>query len=872
MVRQGSGSVSDISRTGTPMSVMDGVTDRVKVAVRVRPLMPHEVERSDKEAVMVAADGSFLQCVTVGAGDREMRKNYKFDLCLSPEAQQLDVFEATGVRQLVDSALAGYAATVFAYGQTGSGKTYTMAGMEERLASDEWLERERHGGESRDGIIPRAARYLFEDLLNAREADPSLRFTVRASYCEIYNEQVYDLLNLKSDTLPVRWNEKNGFFVQGLLVCTCENVDDVMAVVNEGSRNRTVGSHKLNLDSSRSHCILTLRVESTTIDPDDGHQVVKYGKIVFTDLAGSERLKESNSEGIAKKETGQINKSLFALGKVISALGDAKKKSSHVPYRDSKLTKLLMDSLGGSSLTIMIACVSPSHVYLEETLNTLNYATRANNIKNKPSVHVDPQEQLIFNQRQEIKLLRLENEWLREQLSGRGADGAAFPLPRTWGATPGPGSVGHGSVGPGSVGPGSVGAGSVASAYPAAAAAGSSASTRGPRGSRQRLAPSPLALGVGYYGGADTGEDGDRGRSQSVSLSRPHRVPPLSEPSRPSSGSPRLRPRPGTGRSDRSGTGSPRTLPHSGGSAGSNPGSPSGSPRTRRGRAGSGSSPGSSASDSKIMDSLPDKLRRRLEHYDEMESLMKGYQDELQRLRREYGRVQARATSKERDYGNVMTENEQLAARLEHLEEVFVSGGGAELSMPGVLSASGSPSDTEWGASDSRAAEVAEEEAERLRNALRKVLEDNEVLRRKLDMLDRGQPGAGSDEETYDEAPGDDEGDADGGPVRHGGSGRDGPASASPEVLVLRKSNRELSRRVSRLQQREAELLRLLSDARRGPRSPGRRNPRDASRDDMPLRSAGGAGGADAPMPSDDEDEDPRMRAPDRNGGLSLKK
>ena len=188
-------------------------------------------------------------------------------------------------------------------------------------------------------------------------------YSVRASCAEIYNEQVYDLLNLQSGPLQVRWNIRNGFFVQDLFVVECENISDVMAVVTECHRNRRVGSHELNMDSSRSHSLLTLHLESESIDPDDGHTMVKFGKVVFVDLAGSERLKETKSDGVTLTETGAINRSLFTLGKVISALSSKKKKDSQfVPYRDSKLTKLLMDSLGGSCMTLMVALLLPSRV------------------------------------------------------------------------------------------------------------------------------------------------------------------------------------------------------------------------------------------------------------------------------------------------------------------------------------------------------------------------------------------------------------------------------------------------------------------------------------------------------------------------------
>ncbi len=166
-------------------------------------------------------------------------------------------------------------------------------------------------------------------------------------------------------------------------------------MLNEGIKNRKSGSHELNQDSSRSHSLMTVYVISETQSVDN-RSVKRYGKISFVDLAGSERLKESKSQGEMAKETANINKSLFTLGKVIKALSDKKTKVPYIPYRDSKLTMLLMDSLGGSSKALMVACVSPSSVYFDETLSTLNYATRTMNIKNKPVIQMEEKDQIIY--------------------------------------------------------------------------------------------------------------------------------------------------------------------------------------------------------------------------------------------------------------------------------------------------------------------------------------------------------------------------------------------------------------------------------------------------------------------------------------------
>lgn len=294
-----------------------------------------------------------------------------------------------------------------------------MSGSEDRLGREGWTPSD----DGDDGLFPRSVRYMWERMTMRPE-----QFYVKASFLEIYNEQLRDLLNPSSGILHQRWNVRNGFFVEDLMVVECTSQQDLTAVLHEGMKNRKSGSHELNKDSSRSHSILTVYLISETVSKEDGHIFKKYGKISFVDLAGSERLKESKSQGEMVKETGQINKSLFTLGKVISMLSSTDKKgplaaaankleqSKYIPYRDSKLTMLLMDSLGGSSKALMIACISPSHQWAEETISTLNYATRTMNIKNKPVIQMDAKEQIIYNLKREIQLLKLENEYLKDTI------------------------------------------------------------------------------------------------------------------------------------------------------------------------------------------------------------------------------------------------------------------------------------------------------------------------------------------------------------------------------------------------------------------------------------------------------------------------
>lgn len=339
------------------------MTERVRVAVRVRPLNGREREAGTRNVVRCVSPKE-LEITCPSAGGVSAVKKWSFDVCA--DGGQADVFEGMGCRALLDSALRGVKATCFAYGATGSGKTHTVVG---ELVDDS------SGGLRRGpedvGLIEHGARYLFE------KASPKL--SVIASFYEVYNENVFDLLDAGKTPLPVRHNadDKNiGFFVPGLSELECESAEDVTAVVAEGRLNRRRAAHKLNRDSSRGHALLTLRLV---------HGATR-GKVTFVDLAGNERLKRSEDSDAA--ETGAINKSLHALGKVISALGTGSKGGDHVPYRDSTLTKLLQDSLGGDATTLMVACVSPAAAHVDETLCTLAYAYRAAGILNAPVVNL----------------------------------------------------------------------------------------------------------------------------------------------------------------------------------------------------------------------------------------------------------------------------------------------------------------------------------------------------------------------------------------------------------------------------------------------------------------------------------------------------
>mmetsp|Transcript_23015 Transcript_23015/g.40492 ORF Transcript_23015/g.40492 Transcript_23015/m.40492 type:complete len:951 (-) Transcript_23015:51-2903(-) len=390
----------------------DGSTS-VRAVVRVRPLLPHEIGRGDEVCCEVPDAHSIL--IQSGAGGTNWRQ-YTFDACLSGERTQKQVFQESGVSSLLDSALLGYSSTVLAYGQTGSGKTHTMIGRIGPGRAD--------GTKGEEGLIARGAKNLFKKINAAigggaagaagDESLPDTRYTVSASFIEIFNapgavnECICDLLNPQAGNLQVRHNKKHGFFVSDLCVVDCQHAADVRAVLEAGVENRRVAAHALNKDSSRSHALFTLYIDAE-IAASDGEQPVKrYGKICFVDLAGSERLKESAAEGHTRKETQAINKSLFTLGQVISQLASGQ-GGQHVPYRNSKLTQLLQESFGGEALCLMVTCISPAAGFLEESLNSLKYATKAMNICNRPVVRMDERQRLMQD-------LRAENASLRKEL------------------------------------------------------------------------------------------------------------------------------------------------------------------------------------------------------------------------------------------------------------------------------------------------------------------------------------------------------------------------------------------------------------------------------------------------------------------------
>lgn len=263
------------------------------------------------------------------------------------------------------------------------------------------------------GVIPNSFSHIFECV----KASTDVEYLIRCSYLEIYNEEVKDLLgNVKTPVkCELKENPQKGVFVKGLTDVIVETEDQLMAMLDKGLSVRTTASTQMNAESSRSHSIFTVVVEMSTKDLTSGRDMIRAGKLNLVDLAGSERQKKTGATGNLLKEGAKINLSLSALGNVISALSEGSKNGKHIPYRDSKLTRLLQDSLGGNTKTLMVAAISPADYNFDETMSTLRYANRAKNIKNKPKINEDPKDTMLREFKEEIERLR---KMLSDQAGG----------------------------------------------------------------------------------------------------------------------------------------------------------------------------------------------------------------------------------------------------------------------------------------------------------------------------------------------------------------------------------------------------------------------------------------------------------------------
>jgi kinesin family member 6/9 len=375
---------------------------KVKVVVRTRPTanfasknLKLDLEKKTIEAFIPKDDTQGL------INNQQENWKFKFNEFLHNSSQE-EVYDMTS-RDLVHSVMEGYNATLLAYGQTGAGKTYTMSG-----GSQNYKFR---------GIIPRAISQVFTEIQNK----PELSYVVRVSYAEIYNELIYDLLSStppseQTGNIMIQDDPKFGITVKGLTLVLCGNEEEALNQLFEGETNRTIAEHRLNKNSTRSHCIYTLHLESRS--RVESSEKVTYSKLNLVDLAGSERTKKTGSEGLTLTEANFINKSLSYMEQVVIALSE--KNRDHVPYRQSKLTYMLKDSIGGNSKTLMVANIWPEPEHMEETISTLRFATRMMRVSNEATknVELDPS-QLIERYKREIKDLKQELA-MHDTLANRG--------------------------------------------------------------------------------------------------------------------------------------------------------------------------------------------------------------------------------------------------------------------------------------------------------------------------------------------------------------------------------------------------------------------------------------------------------------------
>lgn len=349
----------------------------VQVVVRCRPLNSDE-EKLHTPVVITCAENKREVCAVQNIANKQIDRSFVFDKVFGPKSQQRDLYHSA-VSPIVFEVLEGYNCTIFAYGQTGTGKTYTMEGGG----------RKKNGEFPSDaGVIPRAVKQIF-DILEAQNAEYSMKVT----FLELYNEEITDLLapeevskfpeDKSKKPIALMEDGKGGVLVRGLEEEIVSTADEIYRILEKGSAKRRTAETLMNKQSSRSHSIFSITIHIKERTPE-GEEIIRCGKLNLVDLAGSENISRSGAKEGRAREAGEINKSLLTLGRVINTLVE---RSGHIPYRDSKLTRLLRDSLGGKTKTCIIATISPSIHSLEETLSTLDYAHRAKNIKNKPEIN-----------------------------------------------------------------------------------------------------------------------------------------------------------------------------------------------------------------------------------------------------------------------------------------------------------------------------------------------------------------------------------------------------------------------------------------------------------------------------------------------------
>eukprot|EP01135_Chromosphaera_perkinsii_P007529 Nk52_evm13s913 gene=Nk52_evmTU13s913 len=366
--------------------------ESIRVLVRCRPLVGADPDEEDNSAPPSPSSSSNPNnCVTVVEEKNSIilhgahNKTFSYDHVAGPGSTQEEIFRRVA-KPICENAILGYNGTIFAYGQTGSGKTFTMIGNEDRALR---------------GIMPRSFEYIFS--LIQREKG-RVKFLCKCSYLEIYKDHIYDLLDDESPVLQLRENIKKGVYVESLTEKVILDPREAQDVLEFGNRNRRIGSTSMNRESSRSHAVFTLYIEAEEKKAAAATNL-RSSRLHLIDLAGSERQRDTQAEGARLKEASGINNSLSTLGKVIMSLVDREKgRQRHIPYRESKLTFLLKDSLGGNSKTFIIANVTPSTSYFGETLSTLKFVQNAKLIKNNVVINEDYEVNVQAMQAQIVKL------------------------------------------------------------------------------------------------------------------------------------------------------------------------------------------------------------------------------------------------------------------------------------------------------------------------------------------------------------------------------------------------------------------------------------------------------------------------------------
>ena len=393
----------------------DQSNDNFKVVIRLRPPLPREcIEGCEFRPIVSVAQNktcSIMEYLGAEVNEQERQKdidnnphlvvwqNFTFDHVYDEMSTQEYVYENTAKHSVL-SVLEGYNATILAYGQTGTGKTYTMEGFK------------YSAGDPQRGIVPRSMEEIFRFI--QMQSSQNTTFMVRASYLQIYNEVISDLLKIDRTSLQIREDKKKGVFVEGLSEWAVRSPNEIYSLMQKGALSRATATTKMNDLSSRSHAVFIIIVEQMTSldeqydDPEDAPKQIKVGKLNLVDLAGSERVRVTGATGKRLEESKKINQSLSCLGNVIAALTDQKPRS-HIPYRDSKLTRLLEDSLGGNCKTTMMAMISPSSDAFGESLSTLKFATRAKKIKNEAKINEDVDQRALLR-KYEVELRRLKSE------------------------------------------------------------------------------------------------------------------------------------------------------------------------------------------------------------------------------------------------------------------------------------------------------------------------------------------------------------------------------------------------------------------------------------------------------------------------------